>query len=127
MSDEIEVRRPVPAPLIHPMSALITLALDYIFAIPELLETIAPPILVLTSLGVGLIGAVASSLIQHYIAKDEWGPSVAKGVFMGIFAGVPYPVASTLIGAPLLVWAGLHQWIKLPPPKEQDQLPPPEE
>jgi hypothetical protein len=41
---------------------------------------------------------------------------------MGIFAGVPYPVAGTVIGAPLLIWAGVHKWIKLPYSGDPDVL-----
>jgi hypothetical protein len=53
-------------------------------------------------------------LVQHYLAKDEWGPAVAKGLVMGIFAGVPFQVTGTAVGVPLLAWAGLHEWLKFP-------------
>jgi hypothetical protein len=36
---------------------------------------------------------------------------------MGIIAGVPFPVTGTAVGVPLLAWAGLHEWVKLPSPK----------
>ncbi len=42
---------------------------------------------------------------------------MAKGVAMGVIAGVPFPVTGTAFGVPLLAWAGLHEWIKLPPRK----------
>ena len=64
--------------------------------------------------GIGLLGFLATTLVQRYLAKDEWGPALAKGLVMGIFAGVPYPIAGTAIGAPLLIWAGLHEWVKIP-------------
>jgi hypothetical protein len=59
-------------------------------------------------------------MVQRYLAKDEWGASIAKGLVMGIVAGVPYPIAGTVVGAPLLVWAGIHQWVK--PPAASPQL-----
>jgi hypothetical protein len=107
----IERRSALPAPPIHPLAALATIALDGFFAIFEVLD---PLMLLFISAGIGLLGFGATTLVQRYLAKDDWGPAFAKGVVMGIFAGVPYPVAGTVIGAPLLIWAGVHQWIKLP-------------
>jgi hypothetical protein len=103
-------RRPVSAPPIHPMAALVTIVLDGVFTLPELDPLLIP----IVSPIVGILGLAAVTLVQRYLAKDEWGPAVAKGLVMGIIAGVPYPVAGTAVGAPLLIWAGLHQWIKLP-------------
>ena len=43
---------------------------------------------------------------------------------MGIIAGVPISVTGTAVGGVLLAWAGLHEWVKLPAPKNQSgQLP----
>ena len=62
--------------------------------------------------------------VQRYLAKDEWGASIAKGLVMGIIAGVPFQVTGTAIGLPLLAWAGLHEWVKLPASKDKtEQLP----
>lgn len=107
----IEPRKPFPAPPIHPLAALATIALDGFFAIFEVLD---PFMLLFISGGIGLLGFLATTLVQHYLDEDDWGPAVAKGLVMGIFAGVPYAVGGTAIGAPLLIWAGLHRWIKLP-------------
>lgn len=107
----IERRSAVPEPPIHPLAALATIALDGVFTVLEIFD---PLLLLFISGGVGLLGFTATTLIQRFLANDSWGAAVAKGLVMGIFAGVPYPVAGTAIGAPLLIWAGLHQWIKLP-------------
>ncbi len=104
-------RQPIPPAPVHPMAALATIVLDNIFGIVELVDPLA---LVLTSLGVGVVGAVTTTLVQRYLAKDGWGASVAKGLVMGIIAGVPFQVVGTAVGVPLLAWAGLHEWIKLP-------------
>ncbi len=98
-----------PAPPIHALAALATIALDGLFGIPEL-AAVSIPIL---SPIVGALGFAATTLVQRFVAKDEWGASLAKGLVLGIVAGVPYPVAGTAVGAPLLIWAGLHQWRKL--------------
>lgn len=105
-----EERRIAPPP-IHPLAALATLVLDGFFLVFEIFD---PFILLFTSLGLGLLGLVTTTLVQHYVAKEEWGPSVAKGFVMGIVAGVPYAVAGTAVGVPLLAWAGISQWVKLP-------------
>jgi len=104
-------RQPIPPAPVHPMAALATIVLDNIFGIIELVDPLA---LVLTSIGVGVIGTVTTTLVQRYLAKDGWGASVAKELVMGIIAGVPFQVVGTAIGVPLLAWAGLHEWIKLP-------------
>jgi len=72
-----------------------------------------------------VVCTVATTLVQRYLAKDEWGPAIAKGLVMGIVAGVPFQVTGTVVGVPLLAWAGLHQWVKTPAPKPpSDKLPP---
>ena len=100
-----------PAP-VHPLAALSTLVLDNVFGVIE----IADPLLVLfTGLAVGTICTVTVAFVQRYMAKDEWGPSIAKGLVMGVIAGVPFQVSGTAAGGILLAWAGAHQWINLPP------------
>ena len=43
------------------------------------------------------------------------GPAIAKGLVMGVIAGVPVPVIpGTAAGGIFLAWAGLHQWVQLP-------------
>jgi Na+-driven multidrug efflux pump len=114
VSDQIESRRPIPAAPIHPLSALATLVLDNMFGVVE----IADPLLVLlTSLTVGVVNTAAVTLVQRYLAKEEWGPALAKGLVMGIIAGVPFQVTGTAVGGLLLAWAGMHEWLKLPPPR----------
>lgn len=101
---------PFPTPPIHALAALATIALDGVFAVPELFVLSLP----ITTVVVGALGFSATALVQRFIAKDEWGASLAKGLVMGIVAGVPYPVAGTLVGVPLLAWASLRQWSQFP-------------
>jgi hypothetical protein len=107
MTDE----RRIAAPPIHPLAAFATIALDGFFAVFEVID---PLLLLFTSVFIGLLGFSATTLVQRFLAHDGWGAAIAKGLVMGVVAGVPYPIAGTVIGAPLLVWAGVHQWIKLP-------------
>ncbi len=113
--------RPDPLAPIHPLAALTTIVLDNVFGWVEIVDPLA---LVLTSLSVGGIGFVSTLFVQRYLAKDEWGASIAKGMVMGILAGVPYQVTGTAVGAILLGWAGVNKWIKLPQRAKQQELPP---
>jgi hypothetical protein len=112
----LEHRRPFPPAPIHPLAALATIVLDNVFGVFEFIDPLA---LVLTSVTVGVVGTVTTMLVQRYLAKDGWGVSVAKGLVMGILAGIPYQVTGTAVGIPLLAWAGLHEWVKLPSPKDK--------
>jgi hypothetical protein len=118
-------RHPIPPAPIHPLAALATIVLDTVFGVFELLDPLA---LILTSVSVGVLGTVSTTMIQHYLSKDDWGPALAKGLVMGIIAGVPFQVTGTAVGAVLLGWAGASQWIKLPAPaRKPDGLPDSEE
>ncbi len=114
MTSQIEPRRPIPPPPVYPLAALVTVVLDNVFGVLELVD---PLLILFTSMIVATFGTVSTTLIQRYLGKDGWGKAVAKGLAMGIIAGVPFPVTGTAIGVPLLAWAGLHEWIKFPPRK----------
>lgn len=120
MKNEIVPRRPIPPAPIHPLAALATITLDNIFSMFEIFD---PLLLVLTSVTVGVVGTVSTMLVQHYLSKDGWGASIAKGMVMGIMAGVPFQVVGTAVGVPLLAWAGLHEWIRISPLKQKPELP----
>jgi hypothetical protein len=113
-----ERHRSIPPAPIHPLAALTTIVLDNVFGVFELLDPLA---LIFTSLTVGVLGTASTAMIQHYLSKDEWGPALAKGLVMGIIAGVPFQVTGTAVGAILLGWAGASQWIRLPGPKSKPE------
>jgi len=123
MTNQIEPRRPrltitrspIPAAPVHPLAALTTLVLDNVFGVIEIAD---PLLLLFTGLAVGTICTVTVSFVQRYMAKDEWGPAIAKGLVMGVIAGVPFQVTGTAAGGILLAWAGMHEWIKLPSSKD---------
>ena len=115
----LEPRRPIPPAPIHPLAALTIIVLDNVFGWIDLL----PGAVLGTSLLVGGLGFLSTLFVQRYLAKDEWGESLAKGLVMGIIAGVPFQVTGTAVGAVLLGWAGASQWIKLPGRSRPEQLP----
>jgi hypothetical protein len=104
-----EESRSINPPPIHPMAAFATIALDGIFFF-FFIEAVNP----LAALGIGALGFAAVTMVQRHIDNDSWGAAIAKGLVMGIIAGVPYPVAGTAVGLPLLAWAGLSRWAKIP-------------
>jgi hypothetical protein len=108
-----ELRRSIPPAPVHPLAALATIVLDNLFLLPELA---GPQMWLVTVPLIGGIGLLATTMVQHYLAKDSWGEAVAKGLVMGIVAGVPVSVTGTAVGGILLAWAGLHEWVKLPAP-----------
>jgi hypothetical protein len=115
-----EYRHPIPSAPIHPLAALTVIVLDNVFGWID----IVPGAILGTSLLLGGLGFLSTLFVQRYLAKDEWGESVAKGLVMGIIAGVPFSVTGTAVGAILLGWAGASQWIKLPALKEKQEQPP---
>jgi len=119
MNNPIELRRPIPPSPIHPLAALATIVLDNLFTIPEIA---GPEAWILSIPLIGVTGFVTTLFIQHYLAKDSWGESVAKGLVMGIIAGVPFSVTGTAAGGVLLAWAGLHEWLRFPITKNHYQI-----
>jgi hypothetical protein len=107
----IEPRHPISAPPIHPLAALITVVLDNVFGALELID---PLMILFTSVILAAFGTLSTTLIQRYLARDGWGKAIAKGMAMGIIAGVPFSVTGTALGIPLLAWAGLHEWVRMP-------------
>jgi hypothetical protein len=107
-----------PQPPLHLLSSIVTIALDWVWFLVELPATVSLaflPTLLPLSMLLGLVTFGAVTLVQHFLADETWGRAVAKGVVMGIVAGVPYPVFGTVVGAPLAAWAGVHEIQKLLP------------
>jgi hypothetical protein len=99
-------------PPIHILSSVVTIALDALWSTIEIGATasvVGIPALPFIILATGITCFLSVNLTQHFVARDEWGASIAKGFAMGIIAGVPYPFTGTTAGGILLGWAGLHQ------------------
>ncbi len=102
----------IPAPPIHPLSSFVTIVLDWLWFVLEVPVTIsiaALPALLPIIAASGITCFVSVLLVQRYVAHDDWGASIAKGLVMGITAGVPYPVVGTAFGGVLLGWAGVQR------------------
>ena len=123
MTNEIEPRsRAIPPAPIHPLAALATIVLDNLFSLPEFA---GPEVWIITVPLIGGVCFLTTTMVQRFLAKDGWGEAFAKGLVMGIIAGVPISVTGTAVGGILLAWAGLHEWVKLPPIRSKpSQIPP---
>jgi hypothetical protein len=104
----------VPEPPVHLLSTIVTLVLDYMWAVPEFgilalrSSRITAPVMIILMLALGVICFFAVFLVQYFVAHDTFGPAFAKAFVMSVVAAVPYPVISTVIGIVLLGWAGVH-------------------
>jgi hypothetical protein len=105
--------RPIPAPPLHPLAALVTIVLDQMWGVPEIaLLTIPFFGWAFDFFGVLILGGLALTavtLIQRYVSGDNWRTAFAKGFAMGVIAGVPWVVGGTVIGGVLLGWSGLSK------------------
>ncbi len=97
-------------PPIHYLAAMLTVILDWLWGMPEIaggatgVGIIALPFLMLS---IGAVAFTGVTLIQRFMGSDGWGAALAKGVVMGVVAGVPFMVTGTAVGGVLLGWAGL--------------------
>lgn len=100
-----------PKAPVHWGSAVVTIAIDGLWSIPEMIAAasvvglLLVPILSVVS---GLCCLVAVLLIQKFVAKDGWGAATVKSVVVGIVAAIPFPFIGSILGVILLGWWGLQ-------------------
>ncbi len=112
------------APPVGVLAAFVTIVLDLLWGVLEFGESASIaglPLVIVTMLAAGLSCWLAVALVQHYSEGDPWGAAIAKGMVMGITAGVPYSVVGTMVGVVMLGWAGVHGLRQ----KKVNQLPTP--
>lgn len=106
----------------HFLAAMLVIALDVLWSFPEVGMTatfvgfVCVPFL---SVIAGGLTFATVSLVQYYLDGDSAGQALTKGMVMGIFVGVPYPIMGTLVAIPLATWAGLKQ---LTPSQKHPQI-----
>ena len=104
-SSEQAGAQPAPSrPLVHPIAALLLIAVDALWTIPDMevfawLVTI--PLCFLTV-------AVPVFLIQKFMAKDSGLRAFTIATVLGILAAIPTPIMGTAVGTILLTVAGLR-------------------
>ncbi|TKC86024.1 hypothetical protein FAZ69_22230 [Trinickia terrae] len=117
---------------IHLLSALVTVSIDKLWDLMLLDMAKAMPLQEKARffLAVGLlllaITTVSATLTQCLVDKDALGMALAKGLAMGILAGLPYSFSSTEMGLLFIGWSGINELQKQQKQKqEQEQDPQP--
>lgn len=91
--------------LLHPISGLIILGLDWLFFGSNLLSGGA--LTILWSVVGFVVGGLAVAVVQKRVQRDATKASLIKGLIAGIAIGLPFPIAGTAIGAFVLTLSGL--------------------
>ena len=98
-------RRDQPS-VLHPLSGLVMLGLDWVLFGGELLSGfVLEPLL--APLG-ALAGFISTLLIERRYAGRSLGRSLLAAAFGALVVGVPWPVTGTLIGFAVLALSGLR-------------------
>ena len=101
---EPEGRRHLVPPeldFVHPLSAIVTVSLDCIWTIPDLLGAFTLTSVVVCAV-IFVITAPLVTTIQLFVERDSVLSSMTKGLALGIVAAVPLPV-TPVVGTYLLV------------------------
>jgi hypothetical protein len=95
--------------LIHPLSAVLLIAVDGLWTIADWATLAWIVTIPLCFLAVGL----PTFLIQKFMKGDATGPSLAVGSLLGVLAAIPTPITGTLVGGVVLALAGLRSLKRL--------------
>lgn len=100
-------RLPEPRPsFFHPAAGAAILAVDWLFFGLE--WTVGPASLVVMSLTAAVAAYAAVYSIQTRLRGESPSLARAKAVFGALAAGIPFPVAGTLLGGLILILSGLR-------------------
>ena len=93
---------------LHPASAGLILAVDWLFFGAEIITLEVA--LVFACFSAFLITTVGVFWIQRSKSNDSLGAAVLKALFAGLVAGLPTSIGGTLLGTLVLVLAGRASW-----------------
>ncbi|MFN8372842.1 MAG: element excision factor XisI family protein [Anaerolineae bacterium] len=89
----------------HYLSIIAIVALDVVWGFLEGWTMMTSPLFVIVlSVVVGIAGGMAVYYVQRFMAHDSERAALAKGIVMGIVAGVPFMVTSTVLGLTIMIW-----------------------
>jgi len=92
------------APLIHPLSAILLVAVDGLWTLTDW----AAAAWLVTIPASFLAVAVPTYFVQNRVKRDPAASSAAVAAALGILAAIPTPVMGTVVGAAALALAGLR-------------------
>ncbi|GLU31197.1 hypothetical protein WKR88_15790 [Trinickia caryophylli] len=104
---------------VHLLAAIVTVAMDKLWdmLLLDMGKALPPYEKARFYLGAGMVLLIATTistaLTQHCIEKDPLGMALAKGVAMGILAGLPYSFSTTEMGLVFIGWSGINELQKV--------------
>jgi len=110
---------------IHLLSALVTVSVDKLWErmLLDMVKTMPLQDKERFLLYVGLLLLIATmlsiTLTQYMVDNDTLGIAFAKGLALGVLAGLPYSFSSTEMGLFFIGWSGINELQK--PHKQQQQ------
>ncbi len=108
--DALQTRQPdappakSPGPLIHPLSAVLLIAIDNLWNLADwaaLLWIVTIPLCFLVTF-------LPVFFIQRYVKRDHAGRSIAVALVLAVLAAIPTSITGTFVGAVVLGFAGLR-------------------
>lgn len=103
-SEQSGTPHPPARQLVHPASALLLIAVDALWSIPDM----AAFAWILTIPLCFLAVSVPTFLIQRFLAKSPVMHALGVACVLGALAAIPTPVMGTAVGTILLTVAGLR-------------------
>ncbi|WP_322042429.1 hypothetical protein [Paraburkholderia sp. J67] len=100
---------------IHLLSALVTVSVDKLWDGMLLDMAKQMPLeqkarfLLIVGLLLFVITTVSTTLTQSKVDTDSPGVALAKGLAMGVLAGLPYTFSSTEMGLLFIGWSGINE------------------
>jgi hypothetical protein len=95
---------PRELPLIHPVSAILLVAVDSLWTLADWAAVAWMITIPLSFLAV----ALPTFFVQKFLKKDPIGKSMAVASLLGVLAAIPTPITGTIVGAIALGLAGLR-------------------
>jgi len=99
---------PLPGRFVLPATGLLVLGLDWLLFSKELVTFgLATPLTAVLGFFAGSLGAYH---LQRHYGRDTTAMATLKALLAGIFVGLPFPLAGTVVGAWVLATSGLAAW-----------------
>lgn len=100
-----EPQRRIDEPAIHPLAALLMIAVDNLWLLADWAVLAWIITIPLSFLAV----SVPSYLIQKHYRGDSSGRSLAIGSLLGVLAAIPTSITGTSVGLVVLAYSGLRK------------------
>jgi hypothetical protein len=90
--------------LVHPVAAVILIAVDSLWTIPDMAAFAWVVTIPLCFLAV----AIPTFLVQRFVKKDSTLKAAAVASGLGVIAAIPTPITGTAVGGIVLALAGIR-------------------